>query len=89
MNAIMAVLTGPHSAWGWVVEIGLGLGGLWLVGFWLVCLIGWCVNGPSRPVSARPGAEVARTNEYRRAIDRVYDRAEHEVQAAIRRSRND
>lgn len=65
-----------------MLDIGSVIGTAWLLGFWLMCLVGWLDSRSARP--KRPSAEVARLNEYRSVIDALYDRAEQEVDRVTR-----
>jgi hypothetical protein len=76
---------GPHSAWGWVLDAGSVVGGVWLAVFSIVCFIQRCLDAGSAAAN-RSRAEAARLSEYRSAIDALYDRAEQEVQGITDRS---
>lgn len=84
----------PHTFWGWVLELGLGLGALWFIGFWIVVLIGFLLNCLDESDGSAPRANPSHSaiaaqerTEARRAarvIDEVYDRAEEEVKHLAR-----
>jgi len=76
------------NAFGWLVVVGLGLGVLWLLGFWLVSFIGWCLDEPPshRSLALQQEAQNKRElQEHRAVIDTMYDQAEQAVQRIIER----
>lgn len=72
---------GPHSFWGWVLVAGSLLAVAWVVGFWIICLIGWCLDEPStRSRAMERTAQAQRELQAHKAvIDAIYDAAEEEV----------
>lgn len=82
----------PHTPWGWVFEIGVAIGILWIIGFGIVVVVGWLLDNwdppsyqsralaqqqqASRAIALREQQEAGRA---RQAIDEIYRRAEEEV----------
>lgn len=73
---------GPHSMWGWVLDVGSLLSMAWILGFWIVCLVAWWQRETRPPYSytlKRVTQERGKLQEYKAIIDALYDRAEQEV----------
>jgi hypothetical protein len=73
-------ITDPHSVWYWMLDIGVGLATLWLLGFAVIVIVGWLLDEPpARSPAGDRAAEARRLAEHKTAIDALYDRAEREV----------
>jgi hypothetical protein len=70
---------GPHSFWGWALVVGSLLAVAWVIGFWIICLIGWCLDEPQPTRSHAPAQEQRELQTHKAVIDAIYDAAEEEV----------
>ena len=63
-----------------MMEIGILVGALLLAVFWVVCIASLYRDNGS---TAQSRSEVVRLNEYKGAIDAMYNRAEREMQEVV------